>query len=250
MTSPTASGSTAKVFLVTGVTGGLGGALARELNNAGHTVVLSGRNLAKLEALYDLLDAQGTGRPALYPIDLAGAQAEDYIELARVLGREYGRLDGIAHCAAELGMTTPVHAYPADMWQRVMKVNCNAPFMLTSACMPLLQETGRASITFTVDPKKTAFWGAYGCSKAAVLNLAQVLADENEGLRDARGITRVAVNAIYPGPMRSRLRAMAYSGERPEQSPLPESRATAYLSVLLRDDLSLCGQLIDLSNNT
>lgn len=250
MTSTPASNTTAKVYLITGVTGGLGGALAYELNKAGHTVILSGRNMAKLEALYDTLEAQGSAEPALYPIDLAGAQAEDYAKLAEVLGREYGRLDGIAHCAAELGMTTPVNVYPADLWQRVMKVNCNAAFMLSSACMPLLQETGNASITFTIDPKKTAFWGAYGCSKAAVLNLAEVLADENEGLRDAAGVTRVAVNAIYPGPMRSRLRSIAYSGERPEQSPLPETRVSGYLSVLLRDDRSLCGQLIDLSKDS
>ena len=246
MTTPD-SNKTAKVYLVTGVTGGLGGALARELNKAGHTVILSGRNMAKLEALYDTLEAEGSAEPALYPIDLAGAQAEDYAELANVLGREYGRLDGIAHCAAELGMTTPVNVYPADLWQRVMKVNCNAAFMLSAACMPLLHDTGNACITFTVDPKKTAFWGAYGCSKAALLNLAEVLADENEGLRDEAGITRVAVNAIYPGPMRSRLRAMAFSGERPEQSPLPDTRVPGYLAVLLREDLTLCGQLVDLS---
>ena len=236
-----------KVFLVTGVTGALGGALARALNTAGHTVILSARNLSKLEALYDSLDAEGTAEPALYPIDLAGAQSSDYAELADVLSREYGRLDGIAHCAGELGMSTPLDAYPADLWQRVMKVNCNAPFMLTAACMPLLRETGRASITFTVDPKNTAFWGAYACSKAALLNLSQVLADETEGLRDDAGVTKVAVNSIYPGPMRSRLRAMAYSGAHPEQWPLPDERVPGYLAVLLRDDPSLTGELVDLS---
>lgn len=231
---------------MTGVTGGLGSGLARELTKQGHNVILSGRNLPKLEALYDLLEAEGTAEPSLYPIDLAGAMAEDYAELANVLKREYGRLDGIAHCAAELGITTPIDVYPADIWQRVMKVNCNSAFMMTSACMSLLKETGNASITFTVDPKNTAFWGAYGCSKAALLNLAQVLADETEGLRDDTDVPRVAVNAIYPGPMRTRLRSIAYSGERPEQSPAAETRVPGYISVLLREDKKLTGQLVNL----
>lgn len=236
-----------KVFLVTGVTGGLGSALALELTKQGHNVVLSGRNMAKLEALYDLLDAEGTAQPSLYPIDLAGAMAEDYAELATILKREYGRLDGIAHCAAELGITTPMDVYPADIWQRVMKVNCNAAFMMTAACMSLLKETGNASITFTVDPKNTAFWGAYACSKAALLTMAQVLADETEGLRDDTDTPRVAVNAVYPGPMRTKLRSIAYSGERPEQSPAAQTRVPGYLSVLLREDKQQTGQLVRLA---
>ncbi len=240
--------SKAKVFLVTGVTGGLGSALARALNKQGHNVVLSGRNLGKLEALYDSLEAEGNAEPALYPIDLAGANASDYAELASVLRREFGRLDGIAHCAAELGITTPLDVYPADIWQRVMKVNCNAAFMLTAACMPLLKETTNASVTFTVDPKNTAFWGAYGCSKAALLTMAQVLADETEGLRDEMDTPKVAINAVYPGPMRTRLRSVAYSGERPEQSPAPQDCVPAYLSVLLRDDKKQTGQLVNLQS--
>lgn len=240
-------GADGKTVLVTGVTGGLGGALATRLNELGVNVILSGRNLSRLENLYDRLDAVGNAEPALYPIDLAGAQANDYQDLADVLNEQYGQLDAIAHCAAELGQSTPLEVYPPDVWTRVMRVNCHAAFMLSTACLPLLKSSGLGSIVFTIDRKQSAFWGAYGCSKAAVLNLAEIMADETEGLCDEPGIPRVAVNAVHPGRMRTRLRAAAYSGERPEQSPYPETRVEAYLKVLLRDDPTLTGQLIHLA---
>lgn len=110
--------------------------------------------------------------------------------------------------------------------------------------MPLLQSTGLSSIVFTVDQKQSAFWGAYGCSKAAVLNLAKIMADETEGLCNEPGIPRVAVNAVHPGRMRTRLRAAAYSGERPEESPYAETRVDAFLKILLRDDPKLTGELV------
>jgi len=244
VTADNDSNANSKTVLVTGVTGGLGGALATQLNENGVNVILSGRNLSRVEDLYDRLDAAGTAEPAMYPIDLAGAAGSDYQELANVLEREYGRLDGIAHCAAELGLSTPLEVYPPDVWSRVMKVNCHAAFMLSSACLPLMKSTGSASVVFTIDRKQGAFWGAYGCSKAALLNLAQIMADETEGLRDENGVPRVAVNAIHPGRMRTRLRAAAYSGERQQDSPYPETRVDDYLKILLRDDPTLTGQQI------
>lgn len=233
-----------RVMLVTGATGGLGRAVAKSLAALGHIVILSGRNIQALELLYDEIEAIGSEEPAMYPIDLAGANDDDYLQMASTLEEEFGRLDGIAHCAVELGLSTPLEKYAAATWASVMRVNVDSQFLMTRACLPLLSKTQNASVAFSVDQRHSAFWGAYGVSKAALLSLMRILADETEGFRDESNHPKVAVNAVHPGRMRTKLRAVAFSGELPEESPLPEERAAGFLKVLLREDPALTGNIV------
>ncbi|HUY83957.1 MAG TPA: SDR family NAD(P)-dependent oxidoreductase, partial [Steroidobacteraceae bacterium] len=78
-----------RVILITGASGGLGGALARDCARAGASVILSGRNGRKLDALYDQIEAAGGPKPALAPLDLASATAADYDALATTIEREF-----------------------------------------------------------------------------------------------------------------------------------------------------------------
>lgn len=232
------------VYIITGATGGLGSAVARELHKRSISTVLCGRNVKMLEDLYDELEAQGGARPSIYPVNHSGANMPDYEQLIQTVETEYGRLDGLLYCAAELGRSTPLEVYPPNLWQQVMRTNFDAAYLMSAAALPLLKKTTNASIVFVIDDKKSAFWGAYACSKSALVTLTQVLADETEGFKDTENKPLVAVNAVHPGPMRTRLRSTAYSGEMPEQSPLPETRVDSVLSILLRDNAELTGEIV------
>jgi len=225
-----------RTVLITGATGGLGSALAKSAGAFGATVILAGRDVPALEQLYDDLEANGAPQPAIYPINHQGATQNDYQAMATKLAEEFGELHGFVHCAADSGSPTPLREYPAETWSQVMNVNVTSAFLLTRALLPLMDQTGNASIIFVSDPKKSAFWGAYGVSKAAQDNLAVILADEIEGMVDDRGHPRVCVNTVYPGPMRTRLRAKSFVGELPEESPLPTSRTDAFLHLLARTE--------------
>src|ERR1035441_6976800 len=100
-----------RVILITGAGSGLGHALAIESARAGATVILSGRNLRKLEAVYDEIQNMGAPQPAMALLDLATATAVDYDNLATTVGGEFGRLDGLVHAAALLGDRTPLEQY-------------------------------------------------------------------------------------------------------------------------------------------
>src|SRR5690606_4509340 len=89
-----------RVVLVTGANGGLGRACALECARAGATVVLAGRKVQALERLYDEIESLGAPKPAIYPIDLAGASADDYASMAEALRIQCGHLDAIVHAAA------------------------------------------------------------------------------------------------------------------------------------------------------
>ena len=213
-----------RVILITGATGGLGREAARAMTGSGAEVVLLGRNLTRLERLCDEIDERDAGRAVIYPMNLAGAQPDDYAELAARIESEYGHLDGLLHGAAVLGGLTALARYPLDRWAEVLQVNLNACFLLTRVCLPLLERAPDSVIAFVGDERArrgNAYWGAYSVSKVAVEALSRILADELECNSSTR------VHCLEPGPMRTALRALAYPAESPECSSAAAKRAPA-----------------------
>ena len=213
-----------RVILITGATGGLGREAALAMTASGAEVVLLGRNPGRLERLCDEIEEHGAGRAALYPMNLAGAQPDDYTELAARIESEYGRLDGLLHAATVLGGLTALSRYPLERWAEVLQVNLNACFLLTRACLPLLEHASDPVLAFVGDDRArygSAYWGAYGVSKAAVETFSRILADELECN------ARTRVHCLFPGPMRTALRALAYPAESPERASAPAERTPA-----------------------
>ena len=140
-----------RTILVTGAGDGIGKATAIACATHGATVILLGRTTAKLEAVYDAIEAAGGVQPAIYPMNLEGATPHDYTELAETLDKEFGSLEGLVHNAAQLRLLSRVDDYDPETWYQVMQVNLNAPFLLTQACLPLLRKAEDASIVFTSD---------------------------------------------------------------------------------------------------
>jgi NAD(P)-dependent dehydrogenase (short-subunit alcohol dehydrogenase family) len=231
-----------RVILVTGATGGLGGALARDCARLGARVILSGRSVRKLEKLYDAIAAESTTLPFIAPLDLERADSSAYAELASAVHKEFGRLDGLAHVAGLLGERSPIEQYDVVSWVRVMHVNVNAAFILTQTLLPLLRASPDASVVFTtssVSIRGRAYWGAYAVSKFAVEGLMQVLADETDTT------TAIRVNSVNPGRMRTMMRAAAYPGEVPESVPTPDVALATYTYLLGPESRGVTGRRFD-----
>lgn len=230
-----------RIILVTGAGDGIGAALATSLAAHGATVILLGRTIKKLEKVYDTIVAAGHPQPAIVPLDLEGATAEHYQELADTLQQEFGRLDGLVHNATYLGALMPVEHYDLQLWARVLQINLTAPFLLTRALLPLLKQSKAASVIFTSASEVQggrAYWGAYSVSKAGADNLMQLLASELETN------TPIRVNSLIPGPVQSQTRRTAFPGEDPNQHPEIETLLPAYLYLLGPDSENVNGQIL------
>jgi len=231
-----------RVVLVVGASGGLGRASALAAAQAGASVVLLGRKVRALEKLYDEIVALGAPTPAIYPLDLSGATPHDYAELAATLEREFGRLDGIVHAAAHFDGLRPAHDIAAEEWMRVLHVNLTAPFLLTQACLPLLQAARDSSVVFVLDDPqrmRKAYWGGYGAAKHALGGLASILHEESES-------SPLRVHALLPAPMRTGLRRTAYFGENTVALPSPDASARAIVYLLGADAQPARGRVLDL----
>ena len=230
------------VILITGAGGGLGSTAALALAKSGAHIILLDKNIAKLEVVYDAILAANAPEPIIYPFDLAGANENEYQELANTLTEAYGSLQGLLHSAVEFSSFTPVSQFGTKEWGHTLNVNLNAAFILTRMLLPVLEKSQHASIVFTSDSsarKAHAYSGAYGVSKIAMEGLAKILAEELEAAN------KIRVNTLIPGAVDSPLRKRAYPAEDKAKLPTMASLAPVYLYLFGSHSIGVTGQAIE-----
>lgn len=231
-----------QVILITGAGGGLGSVAALTLAKSGAHVILLDKNIPKLEVVYDAILAANAPEPIIYPFDLAGANENDYQDLANKITEEYGSLQGLLHSAVEFSSFTPISQFGTKEWGHTFNVNLNGAFLLTRVLLPVLENSKHASIVFTSDSsarKSQAYSGAYGVSKIAMEALAKILSEELESGN------KIRVNTLVPGPVDSPLRKRAYPAEDKAKLPDMESLVPAYLYLFGTQSIGITGQLIN-----
>lgn len=218
-----------KLALVTGASRGIGAAIAETLAGAGAHVILVARSTGGLEEVEERIHLGG-GSATIAPLDLT--EGESIGKLATAVGERWGRLDLLVLNAAMLGSLTPVEHIDPKEYGRILSINLLANQALIAAFDPLLRGSDKAevvAVTSSVGREARAFWGAYGSSKAALDALLGAYADETA----YTGKLRVTI--LDPGATRTRMRALAFPGEEPEQVKPPEVVAARLLE-LLQDD--------------
>jgi NAD(P)-dependent dehydrogenase (short-subunit alcohol dehydrogenase family) len=228
-----------RVILVTGATGGLGEVLSLAFAQAGATVVLHGRVVRKLEALFDRIVAAGGPEPAILPLDLEKAGEEAFGVAAAALDAQLGRLDAIVHCAAMLRRLAPIEYHTLEDWSAVLRVNLGAAAALTRALLPALRRAPAGTVIFTLDSRghePAAYWGSYAAAKAGLEALVTVLHDEWEA-------STLAACGIIPGPIDTPMRQRTHPGDESGVRQKPAALVPLYIDILRRGK-SASGQIL------
>ena len=219
-----------RVILVTGAPAGMGKAIAKACAQYGATVVMLDKEVGHAEATYDEIVKAGYPEPALYPLDMQGATAKDYYDLADNIREQLGRLDGVMLNAAWLSTFTPLNHYDTELWSKMIMVNLHANFLLTRACLPLLQEAADPAIVYASHESNKAFYGAFGVAKAGMRAFCDILAAEHS---DSGHFIRV--NSVDTGPVRTSMRTLNFPGENPNSVARPEALVAPFLYFLGAD---------------
>ncbi|WP_024851076.1 SDR family NAD(P)-dependent oxidoreductase [Hydrogenovibrio kuenenii] len=217
-------------YLITGAAQGLGRSLALGLAGDNNNLILLDKDLEALNLIYDELVAAGNCEPALFPMDLLGANIDHYGQLQETLSKEYGHLDGVFLNAVTLPAFTPIEYFDYKQWYEVLHTNLNANFHLIQQCLPLLKagET-QSKLVAILDQSiedHPAYYGAYGVAKAGLEQLMITTAVENPSE------TIDFYNAKL-SPFQSATRSRQFPSEDPTQLPTADTMANHLLQIVL-----------------
>lgn len=194
---------TGKCALVTGATGGIGGAVARTLHAQGATVGLSGTREAVLRELAAELGA----RAHVLPCNLADAAAVE--ALPKQAEEAMGQLDILVNNAG-LTRDNLFMRMKDEEWDTVLAVNLTSAFRLSRGVLRgmMKRRWGRIiSITSVVGVTGNPGQGNYAASKAGMIGMSKSLAQEIA----SRGIT---VNCVAPGMIKTAMTDALDDGQR------------------------------------
>ncbi|MGC5747629.1 3-oxoacyl-[acyl-carrier-protein] reductase [Gluconobacter sp. NFX36] len=178
-----------KTALVTGASGGIGAAIARQLHALGATVILSGTREAALKELADSLGE----RTHIAVANLSEASEADGL-VAKAEEVAGAPLDILVNNAGLTRDTLAIRMKDSD-WSQVMTVDLESPFRLARAALKgmLRRRAGRIiSIASVVGTTGNAGQANYAAAKAGIVGMSKSLAQE----AGPRGVT---VNVVAPG---------------------------------------------------
>lgn len=195
-----------KTALITGASRGLGASLAKALAPTHHIIAVA-RTVGGLEELDDAIQAMG-GQATLAPMDINTPEAMQ--QLCRSIHDRWGHLDLWCHPAIHAGPLTPVADLADKDLGKSIATNITATVRLIAYVTPLLQDAGTA-VFFDDDRAGQPFFGHYGTTKQAQINLARTWAAENTSTGpDVRILTPAAMATatharFFPGADRAKL---------------------------------------------
>ena len=179
-----------RVVIVTGAGGNLGAAVSAELNRQGASLVCVDYAAKALEALEKSL-SPASGLLTLSGLDLT--KLEDAQKMVAAALDKFGRVDALVNTVGGFRMAPVVDAL--DDWDFLMNINARAALATSAAVAPVMKQRGFGRIVHIAagaGNKGGAEMSVYSAAKAAVMRIAESLAEELSG----DGVT---VNCILPG---------------------------------------------------
>jgi NAD(P)-dependent dehydrogenase (short-subunit alcohol dehydrogenase family) len=181
-----------KIAIVTGATRGLGEATARRFAEEGATVLVTGQNAERGNAVAEAIVAEG-GRARFQALDvtdeLAWQAAIDGVMAA------HGCLDILVNNAG-VTQAEPIEQVTLETWRRIMAVNAEGVFLGTKLAIPAMRGSGGGSIvnmSSILGMVGTMNLAAYTASKGAVRYFSKCVA-----LECARDGSKIRVNTVHP----------------------------------------------------
>ena len=184
------AGSSARVAVITGGSRGIGLALARAFSQAEYQVVITGRELKRLQTAARALKG---GKREVVPIPCDVRDPDSVQKLFGEISRKYSRIHVLVNNAGMAHALAPVEKLSIESWREVIETNLTGTFLVTRAALPLMQAGSTIVNNLSIAAVQPfAGMAAYNASKFGAMGFTQALREEVR----SRGIR---VLALLPG---------------------------------------------------
>ena len=197
---------TNKVALITGASRGIGRAIAEAYAQAGAKVVLASRKQADLDEVADAMRGQGGD---VLPIAAHTGDDTAVQALVEQATAVYGGIDILVNNAATNPHFGPLITSEESHWDKIFDVNVKGYYRVARACAASMKARGGGKIinmASVAGLEAQPMMGIYCVSKAAVLMLTQVLANE-------LAADNIQVNAVAPGFVKTKFSSALWQNE-------------------------------------
>jgi 3-oxoacyl-[acyl-carrier protein] reductase len=186
-----------KVCVIVGASGVIGSAVARRFHAEGAHLALTFLT-TKPQTLCEEL-ARGTGRVACYRLDVSDWRHVQTV--IRQISTDFAGIDVVINCSGIQGPIGPLETLEMAEWAKTIETNLLGSVYLARAVLPIMKERGRGKIILFSGGGAAygrPYFTSYSSSKAALVRFAESLGRELDA-------ANIQVNAIAPGPVRSRM---------------------------------------------
>jgi NAD(P)-dependent dehydrogenase (short-subunit alcohol dehydrogenase family) len=187
-----------KVCLITGASGALGSAVAERFSREGARLAITYYSTRPAELLVNLTSTNGFSVPA-YVLDVT--RLANVRQVVEAVMSQFGRIDVLVNSTGRYGPIGPTHELSEEEWVAAIQANLIGAFYLVRAVLPIMLEQGSGSIIHFSGGGAAygrPYFTAYGSAKTALVRFTESVAAETAELN-------VRVNAIAPGPVKSRM---------------------------------------------
>ncbi len=193
-----------KVALITGASRGIGEGIARAFAAAGAKVILSSRKQADLDRVAGEIASAGG---EAFVVAAHAGKPDDLKMLVEKSVPQYGRIDILVNNAGTNPVFGPIINVDEKAWDKIFEINLRGFFFLSREVSSVMSDNGGGVIinmASVAGIKPGLGLGAYSVSKAGVIMLTRVLAQEWTGMN-------IRVNAIAPGVIKTKFAEALYS---------------------------------------
>jgi NAD(P)-dependent dehydrogenase (short-subunit alcohol dehydrogenase family) len=188
---------TGRVAIITGGSRGIGRQIALAFSDVGAKVVIASRRQEGVDAVAaEIVERGGTALGIAAHV----GEHEALVRLVEQTVEAYGGVDIVVNNAATNPHFGPLMTATESQWDKIMDVNLRGAFFLSQQAVPIMQDRGGGKIinvASVAGVKPQAAMGIYSVSKAGLIMLTQVLAQE-------LGAFNIQINALAPGVIKTR----------------------------------------------
>ena len=185
-----------KVAIITGGSGGIGQATARQFISEGAEVLIMD---LEEDSLIDTCQKINSNRLSYFAGDVT--KLDDNLQVVEIAKERYGGLDIFIANAGIGGEGSPIQDYSEEVFDRVMEINAKGPFLGLKAAIPAMEFRGGGSFVITSSTAGVtgaANMSAYCMSKHAVIGLMKAAAKEVAPMKKR-------VNTVNPAPVETNM---------------------------------------------